>query len=103
MQNLRNQLANDLKQRALLLATEIYKEEFNKLELEIIVVKRDSVPYVKQVFDRAKTYSGIKCPFCWVKYEKEANLILKKPNRGDVEHYKCMNCDFNHYCSKAII
>lgn len=103
MPNLKDLLAIDLKQKALLLATKIYKEEYSKLGLEIILVKRDSIPFVKQVFDRAKTYSGIKCPFCWVKYEKESVLVIKKPTNENVDYYKCKICNFDHYFSKPII
>jgi hypothetical protein len=103
MPNLNDLLHIDLRQRGLQLANEIYLEEFKKLNLSEISVPRDKVPYVKLVFERVKTYTGIKCPYCWVRHEKESTLSIEEPIRSNVDFYNCRNCDFNHYFTIPII
>ncbi len=103
MPDLKDLLAIDLQQRGLQLATKIHEEEFKKLNLDMSVVPRDSVQSVKLAFERVKTFSGIKCPHCWVKYGKESTLIIDEPIRNKVDFYKCKDCDFDHYFSKPII
>jgi len=103
MPDLKDLLIKELHQTGLLLATKIHKDEFKKLGFKMSTISPDDAPSVKVVYERARAFSGIECPKCWVRDGNKSALIIEEPIRGNVDHYKCKNCDFEHHFTKSIL
>lgn len=102
MPNQNDLLQIDLQQVALQHAMRIHEAEFKRLNFDKSAVSPDSVPLVKQAYERAKHFRGTKCPQCWVNHELESSLSLE-PRSTNLDIYKCENCNFEHMFTKPII
>lgn len=51
-------------------------------------------------YARAKTFTGINCPECWVR-EEHAFKLEVEAHASDSDLYRCKNCDFEGVFPKA--
>ena len=81
-------LINELQQHALMIANDIKRS------------RPDDQNAIDLAYARVKTFTGVRCPKCWVADEVDSELKIDA-YANEVNSYKCNQCDFNEVLPKS--